>query len=68
MPYSYNKLRGRIVEKYGTQEKFAEALDVSKQMVSMKMTGRSSFSQKDILAWCDLLGIQHDQISEYFFA
>lgn len=68
MPYSYNKLRGRIVEKYGTQEKFAEALDVSKQMVSMKMTGKSSFSQKDILTWCDLLSIQHDQISDYFFA
>ena len=26
MPYKYNKLRGRIVEKFGSQEKFAETL------------------------------------------
>ena len=40
MPYTYNKLRGRIVEKFGTQDKFAEALNVTKQWVSMKMTGK----------------------------
>ena len=68
MPYSYNKLRGRVIEKYGTQDGFAKALDTSKQVVSMKMTGKTNFSQKDILAWCELLDIQPDQISEYFFA
>ena len=68
MPYTYNKLRGRIVEKYGTQEKFAEALSITKQGLSLKMTGKSGFSQKDILVWCELLDIKHDQINEYFFA
>ena len=67
MPYTYNKLRGRIVEKYGTQEKFAKALDISKQGLSLKMTGKIGFTQKDILAWCELLDIQQDQIAEYFF-
>lgn len=33
MPYTYNKLRGRIIEKYGTQSKFAEKLGVSKNSV-----------------------------------
>lgn len=36
MPYTYNKLRGRIVEIYGTQGKFAEKLGVSKNSVSKK--------------------------------
>lgn len=68
MPYTYNKLRGRIVEKYGTQEKFAEVLGITKQGLSLKMTGKSGFSQKDILQWCELLDIQQDRIVEYFFA
>lgn len=68
MPYSYNKLRGRIVEKYGTQEKFAETLGITKQGLSLKMTGKSGFSQKDILQWCELLDIQQDHIVDYFFA
>ena len=67
MPYTYNKLRGRIVEKFGTQDKFAEALNVTKQWVSMKMTGKSPFNQKEIKQWCELLDISDDEIGDYFF-
>lgn len=68
MPYEYNKLRGRIVEKYGTQEKFAEALGITKQWLSVKMTGKSPFNQKEMRQWCDLLDIPDGEISNYFFA
>lgn len=68
MQYKYNKLRGRIIEKYGTQEKFAEALGISKQSLSFKMTGKTGFSQRDIIKWCEVLGIEQERISEYFFA
>ena len=68
MPYTYNKLRGRIVERYGTQEKFAEALGMTKQGISLKMTGKTSFSQHDINRWCELLDIKTEQIADYFFA
>ena len=68
MPYTYNKLRGRIIEKYGTQEKFAEALGMTKQGISLKMTGKTSFSQSDINRWCELLDIKTEQIVNYFFA
>lgn len=67
MPYSYNKLRGRIIEKYGTQEKFAEALGITKQWLSLKMTGKSPFNQVTIRQWCDLLDINDNEISTYFF-
>lgn len=68
LPYTYNKLRGRIVEKYGTQKKFSEAIGLTPQGLSLKMRGETSFSQQDISRWCELLDIETDQISEYFFA
>lgn len=67
MPYTYNKLRGRIIEKYGTQEKFAEALDITKQWLSAKMTGKRPFNQIEIKQYCSLLDIPDNEISDYFF-
>ena len=67
MPYSYDKLRGRIVEKYGSQEKFAEAVGISTNSLSKKMTGKTGFSQKDIVTWSNMLGINKADYSEYFF-
>lgn len=68
MSYSYQKLRGKIVEKYGTQERFAEIIDISPTSLSKKMKGKTMFSQKDIDLWCKLLDISVDQIGDYFFA
>lgn len=67
MGYTYNKLRGRIIEKYGTQEKFARELGVSKNSLSLKMNGKTSFSQDDVKRWCELLSIKMDDIGDYFF-
>lgn len=68
MPYSYNKLRGRIVEKFGTQEEFARILGVSKNSLSLKMNGKTSFSQSDVIKWSELLEIETNEIGQYFFA
>lgn len=67
MPYSYNKLKGRIIEIYGTQEKFAKKLGLSKNSLSLKMNGKTSFSQADVIKWSSLLDIKTEQIGEYFF-
>ncbi len=67
MLYTYNKLRGRIVELYGTQGKFAEKLGVSRNAVSKKMTCQTEFSQADIIQWSMLLNLQKDEYGEYFF-
>ena len=66
--YEYRKLRGRIVEKYGSIRVFAEAVGISEVSVSKKMNGRAGFSQKDIENWCDLLEINREEIPDYFFA
>lgn len=68
MLYTYQKLRGRIVEKYGTQERFAEAINISSVALSKKMQCKTMFSQKDINLWCKLLDIPVEQIGDYFFA
>lgn len=68
MGYSYDKLRGRIVERYGSQEKYAEALGISTNSLSKKMTGKTGFSQKDIVLWSELLEISKSEYGEYFFA
>ena len=57
MGYTYDKLRGRIIEKYGSQEKYADVLGISTNSLSKKMTGKTGFSQKDITIWADLLNI-----------
>lgn len=63
----FNKLRGRIVEKYESQAAFARTLGLSTNAVSNKMTGKASFSRQDIITWCELLEIDRDSIGEYFY-
>ncbi len=67
MPYKYRKLRGRIIEKFGTQAEFAKEIGLSTNSLSQKMTGKVGLSQTDINEWSSLLEISTDQIGEYFF-
>lgn len=67
MPYNYNKLRGRIVEMYGSQDKFADKVRLSRNSVSKKMNCQVGFSQEDIVKWSLLLNIQPNEYGEYFF-
>lgn len=65
--YTYRKLKGRIVEKYGSQKNFAEAIHISENALSRKMSGKTGLSQADIAEWIELLDIDKDAIGEYFF-
>lgn len=64
----FAKLRGRIVEKYGSQAKFAEALGVTEQTVTGKLNGKTQFTIEDIVEWCNLLEIESEEVNVYFFA
>ncbi|MFR8739193.1 MAG: DUF739 family protein [Eubacterium sp.] len=48
MPFNYSKLRGRIVEKYGSQGNFAKAMEWSERTLSYKMQGKRNWTQADI--------------------
>ncbi len=65
--YGYRRLRGKIVELYGTNGEFAKALGISKNSLSLKLNNKSGFLQSDIVKWCDLLQIPMTEIAEYFF-
>ena len=64
---NYAKLRGRMVEKYGTIEKTAEAAGLRRDMISLALNGKRQFTQADILALARVLEIEDEEIGAYFF-
>ena len=65
---AYNKLKGRIVEKFGSQGKFAAALGMTENTVSRKMQDKVEFSKDDMVRWAELLEIDSSEFWDYFFA
>lgn len=68
MSNKYNKLKGRIVEIFGSQREFAKKLSTSEQSVTAKLNEHTQFTQKDIILWSEKLGISENQVGTYFFA
>ena len=66
--FKYRKLRGKIIEKYGSLGEFSNALQQSFVTISNKMNGKTGFSQDDIIRWSKLLDIDLDDAGAYFFA
>ena len=64
MAFDYNKLRGRIVEKYGSQTEFAKAMDWSGRTLSKKINGKIPWKQTDICTAIRLLGLSENDIQE----
>jgi transcriptional regulator with XRE-family HTH domain len=64
----YGRLRGKIKQVFGSMESFAEACGKSSSIVSKKLNGKIKITSDDIEEWSKLLGIQIDQVHEYFFA
>lgn len=66
--FNYNKLKGRIVEKFGSQAKFAEAMDWSERTLSLKINGKIPWKQTDICKAIELLQLSETDIQIYFFS
>lgn len=64
---SYAKLRGKIREKFATQEDFAEAMGIDRSTLSLKLNSKSEWSRIEIEKACILLGIQIEEVYAYFF-
>ena len=67
MEYNYSKLRGRIVEKCGSNEAFAKKIGMSKTSVSLKLNNKTAWSQDDISRTCSALDIPLERAGEFFF-
>lgn len=64
---SYAKLRGRIRENFGTQDKFAEAIGMNKSTLSQKLNAKVEWSRLEVEKACQLLDIDMSEIGAYFF-
>ena len=62
----YDELRKRIVAKYGTMDKFAQAIGFSATTLSNKLNDKSTWRLNDIVSACQLLDIPSAEISIFF--
>lgn len=67
LPFDYQKLKGRIIEKYGNQYSFAKAMGWSERTLSLKMNNLRVWTQRDIVKASKLLDIPENEIQDYFF-
>lgn len=67
--FDYRKLIGRIIEKFGTRKAFAEAVGISENSMSQKLSNKMAITNDDIVLWCQpkYLDIPCVQIGVYFF-
>lgn len=67
MSASYAKLRGKIKEKFGSQDSFAAAMEMNRSTLSLKLNGKSDWTRKEIEKSCFLLQIPAVDVYAYFF-
>jgi hypothetical protein len=67
MAYKYDKLIGRIIEKFGSRRAFAAAMHMTGESLSKKLNNHRCFDQREITLACKLLDIQDSEVSVYFF-
>lgn len=67
MAFNYDKLKGRIIEVFGSQYRFAEKMGWSERTLSLKMNSKRSWKQTDICKAISLLKIDENEILAYFF-
>lgn len=65
--FDYSRLRGRIIEKFGSQKFFCEAIHMSPTALTLRLSGKTYFTQGEIARANKLLEIPVGAISEYFF-
>ena len=67
MVYDYSKLEGKIIEKFGTRERFAKALGITTKTISEKLNNKTIWKQPEISKAMELLSISGEDIESYFF-
>lgn len=60
-------LWGLLKSKKLTQKELANKIGITNQTLSLKMSGKVQFKQKEIKKISEVLNIPQNQIGEYFF-
>lgn len=66
--FDYSKLYGKIKEVFGTQEAFAEAMEMSRTAVNARLKRAVEWKSPEIAKACEVLGIPLCNAHEYFFS
>lgn len=61
------KLRGRIIEKYGTIGAFCQEIGVSPNTATNVLGGKTTPTSKKMPKWCAALNIAPDEIGDFFY-
>lgn len=67
MAYETNRLKSRIIEKFGDQKTFAEQVGISRSKVCRLLKGETEWSGAEMYHAVKLLDIPYDEIEAYFF-
>jgi hypothetical protein len=67
MAFDYSNLLEKIKEVFGTQGKFALAIELSERSLSLKLNNQKQWKQNEMIASCEALGMSLDYIQTYFF-
>lgn len=73
MKFDYSKLKGKIIEVFGSQEVYAEKMNLSNTAISNKLNNKVPFSQVDIFKTLSLFNIKQENedfsicLKNYFF-
>ena len=62
------KLRARIVEKFGTNRQFAEAVGITPTTVTNVLRGKSTPTSRMLAIWCAALDIAPEESGIFFTA
>jgi hypothetical protein len=65
---NYSKLRGRIVEFFGTNASFADAMGIDRSSLSFKLNNKTPWKREEIEKACVLLEIPIEEVHLYFFS
>ena len=65
--FDHEILRVKISEVYGTETEFAKRLGKNRATLSKKLNGVNDFTAEEIYKSCNLLGIEPEDVSAYFF-
>ena len=60
-------ITGKIKEKFGTQDRFADALNISRSTLSQKLNNATEFTQTEMLTAMHVLGEDLASVDEFFF-
>lgn len=60
------RLRAKIIEKYGTQRRFAEEMCATQATISHVVTGQTTPRGSSLAKWCTMLDIVPEEIPIFF--